>query len=86
MAARRLPSGDILVTTASREARVKLQESTDWLQALGAGAKVKRRTYVVLAHGIRLDQLDISKQLEAIAAIYKQNLGLKAKVNILSIA
>jgi hypothetical protein len=85
IAARRLRSGDILVTTADKTTRQSLLKDTSWLQAFGQGAKVRQRSYVVLAHGVRIDQVDMGRQEEAIKAIYEQNAGLQAKVDILAV-
>ena len=41
VAARRLASGDVVVTTTHMEARKGLQSETDWLKAFGEGAKVR---------------------------------------------
>ena len=86
LAARRLPSGDVLLTTESRETKERLEKDQSWLNAFGEGAKVKRRACVVLAHGIRVDQIDTKKQAEAIQALYGQNPGLQAKAEILGVA
>ena len=66
LAARRLPSGDVLLTTESRETKERLEKDQSWLNAFGEGAKVKRRACVVLAYRIRVDQIDTKKQAEAI--------------------
>lgn len=85
LAARRLPSGDVLITTESKEKRQELQKDQSWTASLGAGAVVKRRGYTVLAHGIRVSQIDTNSQNEAIQEILKQNRGLKDKVEILRV-
>lgn len=66
MAARRLRSGDILVTTKDQEAKARLQKEPQWLEGVGAGAEVRRKRYTVIAHGIRRTQLDTSDQNKAL--------------------
>ena len=82
VAARRLPSGDIAVTTEDEDTRHRLEKDRDWLQAVGEGAQVRRRTYVVLAHGIRVSSVDTET---AIKSIYTQNPKLVGHVEILAI-
>jgi hypothetical protein len=82
IAARRLPSGDVLVTTTSQDARKGVQKDTAWLKAFGEGARVKHRSYTVLAHGVRVAHFDMQKQKEAIEAIYSQNPELRGLAEI----
>lgn len=85
VAARRLMSGDVVVTTTHIDARKEIQTATGWLEAFGEGAKVKRHVYTVLAHGIRMAHIDINKQEDAIKEIYRQNPILKDAVEILAV-
>ena len=54
MAARRLLSGDVLVTTVDTEGRKTMQQNTDWLKAFGVGARIKRKAYIVLVYSIKV--------------------------------
>ena len=56
--ARRLLSGDIAVIADNEAARKRLEKEKGWLRAIGESAKVWRRTYVVLAYRIRVDQVN----------------------------
>ena len=56
--ARRLLSGDIIVITDNKATRKRLKKKKGWLRAIGESAKVQRRTYVILAHRIRVDQVN----------------------------
>ena len=83
VAARRLLSGDVVVTTIYIDARKEIQSATSWLEAFGEGAKVKRHVYTVLAHSIRMAHININKQEDTIKEIYKQNPMLKDTIEIL---
>src|SRR6266487_878392 len=86
VAARRLRSGDILVTTKDQEAKARLQKEPQWLEGVGAGAEVRRKRYTVIVHGIRRTQLDTSDQKKAFTEIYAQNAGWKDRVEILGVS
>jgi hypothetical protein len=73
LAARRLGSGDVLVTTTDRATRQEMQKDTEWIQVFGEGASLRRRTYTVMVHGIRVDTIDVTNKPEAIEAIYSCN-------------
>jgi hypothetical protein len=60
VAARNLPSGDIVLTTDDEQTRTKWLVDHKWLATFGAGARVKRREFVVLAHGIKVGQVQQS--------------------------
>lgn len=85
IAACRLKSGDIKLTTESANYSKAMLNQQEWLASFGEGAKVKRTEYTVLAHGIRVAQVDTSKGKEAIQQIYQQNKGLQEKVEILRV-
>lgn len=73
VAARRLPSGDICISLSSISAKEDTQKKGDIARVFSESAKVKKRMYVVLAHGIRISDIDSSKQKETIAEIKEQN-------------
>lgn len=82
--ARRLPSGDVVLTTDEENTRKKWMADQRWLSVFGEGAQVKRRECVVIAHGIRMAQ--IQDPAQAIKDIYKQNPKLQSSVEILRVA
>ena len=84
VAIRQLPSKDLVITMESEQARNEWIKNTEWLSALGEGARVKRREFAVMAHGIRVAQ--IQGQTQAIEAIYEQNANLRGTVEILRVA
>ena len=73
MTLRRLLRGNYLAIVATETSRKALENNGDWLQAIAPSAKVKRHTYTVWAHGVRIKAIDISKQEEAIAIIREAN-------------
>ena len=83
VAARRLRSGDILVTTKDPKAKARLQKEPQWLEGVGTSVEIRRKRYMVIVHGIRRAQLDTSDQKKAFTEIYAQNQGLKGRVEIL---
>src|SRR5271154_659036 len=69
IALRNLPSGDYQATTATEQSRKTLEESKEWLQAIAPSATIKRRTYTIRAHGVRIQAIDMNKQDESLIAL-----------------
>jgi hypothetical protein len=53
VAVRKLPSGDSLLTMDEERTRDSWLRDTKWLAVYGQNARVKRREFIVLAHGIK---------------------------------
>ena len=85
VAIRRLPSGDMVLTMADEKARTSWLVDQKWLATLGEGARVKMREFAVIAHGIRVNQVQGTPD-ERIEQIYKQNPGIRGVVEILWVA
>jgi hypothetical protein len=85
VAARRLPSGDVLVAFQGALEKQKWEARTEVLQAFGAGARFRTREYTVLAHGIQVRSVNQADQARAIEAIYSQNPRLKGVVRIVRV-
>ena len=83
IAARQLPSGDVLVTTDTAETKEGLERDPKWLPVINQAAKINRRKFTVIVHGMRVAALDCSKQEEAIRQLLGQNTHLKDSVEIL---
>jgi hypothetical protein len=81
-AARRLLSGDVLITTLSEEAKKSLEMRKDWDRLIGDGAKVKRRHYTVVAQGMPVKDINPKDQKKSIREILDQNEGLKGAIEI----
>ena len=60
IAVKRLPSGDILLITLTKESRLELERNHEWLRAITNSAKVKRNTFLVLVHAVRIAGVDIT--------------------------
>ncbi|KAF2181536.1 hypothetical protein K469DRAFT_455771, partial [Zopfia rhizophila CBS 207.26] len=84
--ARRLPSGDLVLTVDSADTRRQLEADTIWLRALEEGSQLNRRKFPVLVHSVQLKDFDARQQEQAIKRIYENNRRLKqAGVEILRI-
>ena len=73
IAARRLLSGDILLSTLTEKARIILEKSNEWLQAIAPTAEVLRTTFPVFVHGVRVQGVNTSEQKRTITTIYEEN-------------
>jgi hypothetical protein len=85
VAARRLPSGDTLVTFEGEEAKKKWEKDQAVLDAFGTNARIRTREYTVIAHGIRVAAIDPKNQKTAIESIYAQNPRLQGVVEIVRV-
>jgi hypothetical protein len=86
VAARRLPSGDVIVTFDNQQKRDQWAKGPEIVRAFGSTARVKAREYTVLAHGIRVAALDPAQKDRAIKEIMAQNPKLQGKVEIVRLA
>jgi hypothetical protein len=86
IACRRLQSGDYVVTLDAAETKNHWETNTQWLHVFGAKARIARREFAILAHGIVINQIQTGDQPVAIQKIYDQNPGLKENVEILRVA
>ena len=59
---RGLPSRDYTVHTSTITAKIKLEQSTEWLASIGKLVEISRRVYSVLVHGVRTKAVDTEKQ------------------------
>lgn len=82
---RRLPSGDIAVICEDNRAKEALEETGQGVQGAAALAEIRRRTYIVLAHGISIKRLDLTKTKEATHELYQLNKTIQGKVDILGL-
>ena len=84
VAIRKLGSGDMMLTMDDEQARTSWLTNSKWLEIFGIGARVKRREFAVIAHRIRVNQ--VQGQAQAIEEIYKQNPKLRGTVDIVWVA
>ena len=85
IAARRLPSGDVLVAFQSVLEKQKWEDRLEVLQTFGIGARFRTREYTVLAHGVQVRSVNQADQTRAIEAIYSQNPRLRGLVRIVRV-
>ena len=85
IAARRLQSGDTLLTFETEEARRKWEKDPKVIKTFGTDARIRIKEYTVLAHGVRVPIVNPQDQQAAIKAIYAQNPRLQGKVTIIRV-
>src|SRR3981081_2945887 len=85
VAARRLPSGDVLVAFQGALEKQKWEACLEVLQAFGAGARFRAREYTVLAHGVQVRSINQADQARAIEAICAQNPQLCGSIRIIRV-
>ena len=61
---RRLPFGDLEVQTTSLENKRWAENHSDWTKAIAAFAGIIKRSYGVLAHGVRMTDINTINQIE----------------------
>jgi hypothetical protein len=84
VAARRLPSGEMVLTTDKEATCTRWMADQKWLSVFGESTQVKRREFVVIAHRIKVKQ--VQDPAQAIKDIYQQNPKLQSQVEILQVA
>ena len=72
-AARALPSGDLVLRVDSIQTQQDLHRQSSWAEALGAGTRVNRPRFTVLAKSVHIDALDCSNQEVARRTLIQQN-------------
>ena len=78
-----LPSGDLILTTDDEQTRTEWLRNTGWLRVIGDKARVKKREFIVIAYGIRVNQ--VQDQDRAKEEIYRQNPKFRGNVEILQL-
>lgn len=85
VAARLLPSGDVVLTTDSPETARTLRNRAEWSSVLGATARVKRPRFTVLVKHVAKDAIDCSDQEIARRTIHAQNARLHGVIDFLHV-
>ena len=85
VAARRLPSGDTLITFENDDSKKRWAKSSTVIGVFGTGARVCTREYTVMAHGVRVATVNTQDQRKAIEGIYSQNPKLKGLIEIVQV-
>ncbi len=82
---RRLLSDDLKLLTSSKKTRERMKKNRALTYDISSFATTVRRTYVVLTHDMRRNDIDVFNQQKIISHIIKQNLSLHKEMNIVRI-
>lgn len=85
IAARRTVNGDVILNTASTEARAALEINKDWAKKDCPTARILRRTWLVAVHGVRIDAID-TEHPDTIEAIKGENARIHPGLKIVSLS
>jgi hypothetical protein len=55
VAIRKLPTGDMIITMEDEQACTNWLADAKWLETFGARARIKKREFSVIAHGIQIN-------------------------------
>jgi hypothetical protein len=83
VAARKLPSGDILLYTNTPQEKERLEHQTGWVKKIHPTAETKKRTYRVLIHGMRVADFPGNAGESASKSLQEENERLHPGMNIL---
>lgn len=84
--ARRLPSGDVRFNSRTENAKDALQQEEGWTKVIAASAKIRKQTYTVIAHGMRVRHIDAANQKRIIAEFKAANADHHQDLDIARIA
>ncbi|KAL9576043.1 MAG: hypothetical protein Q9212_007437 [Teloschistes hypoglaucus] len=76
------PAGEVVLITATVEAREALEKRREWATVGYPSAEVKRQTFPVVVHGVRRAAIDIEKQEATITKIVEANQVLHPDLQI----
>jgi ribosomal protein L20 len=86
IAVRHLESRDILIHVESKVEKERLKYNTQWIARIRASATIKKHTYRVLVHSIRVADFSRSAGQTNVKLIKKENRQLHSELNIKSVA
>lgn len=81
---RKLSSGDVMLHATCSETRSTLERTQAWAKGIVESAQVKRRTFAVLTHDVRIT-LNISDQKTIIKGLLNDNARLHKNLEILRV-
>ena len=85
-AVRKLPSGDIIISLETPQAKAQLESNKEWISTVfTAEAKLSPRIFPVLVHGVQTKDFKPENLEETKRAIFSQNFGMESKVTILKV-
>ncbi len=82
---RRLLSDDLKLLTSTKKTKERMKKDQALTFDISSFATTMRRTYVVLTHEMRREDINIANQQEVISHIIKQNLNLHKEMNIIKV-
>lgn len=82
IAARCTKLGDIILQTATVEAREELERKSDWVLRVSSSARLLRQTTQVIVHGVRIAAIDNNDQEAAISILTSANKKLHPELEI----
>jgi hypothetical protein len=82
---KRLLNDDLKLLTSSKKTRKRMKKNRALTYNISFFVTIMRRTYVVLTHDMRKNDIDVFNQQKVINYIIKQNLSLHKKMNIVKI-
>jgi hypothetical protein len=85
LAARKLDSGNIVITADSYETRNLIEHEEGWTKVIAGKTKVKGRRFRVMVHAVRTNRIETTNQEKALAGLQAQNPQLKDKVKFLKL-
>lgn len=85
VAARVLPSGDVVLTADSAETARTLRDRAEWSSILGATARVKRPRFTIMVKHVARDAIDCINQEAAQHTIHEQNRRLHGVIDFLHV-
>lgn len=83
---RRLQSGDLEFQMTSIADRKKMETEAGWTKVIAGSAQVRRRTYAVMAHGVRMENINMNDQGAAISGLIAQNRSLHKDIRITKVS
>jgi len=87
IAAKRLQSGDVVLAFATSEGRTKQEKEKNMLKAFEEEAQTKRRLFAMVAHKMKVSNVNTHRQEEAIKSLYEQNANWEKKgIEVLTVS
>jgi hypothetical protein len=83
---RRLFSEDLKLLASFEEIRTRMKKDLTLMNDITSSTTTMRRTYVVLAHNVRLSSVNTLNQKATIEKIVRQNSTLHKNLDILRVA
>lgn len=83
---RRLPSGDLVIQTSTRETKEALSNKEQWITELGSSATVLLDLYPVFVYSVRVRNVDTTDNEKAVEHIQTQNQSLHLDATFARIA